>query len=212
MILYGAGLSPFVRKTLLVLKEKGLTFEHKLVMPGDKSPEYRAISPFGKIPGFEDGDFRICDSTAIITYLDAKYPATPVLPADPAERARAVWFEEFSDTILGAQVGALFWNRVVAPRFMGQKGDLAAADKAEAEGIPPLLAYLETQVQPNNLLVGKALSVADISIAAQFINLGYAGVTVDAAKYPKLAGYLAVILARPVFIELLAIEKAMMGG
>ncbi|PWR23706.1 glutathione S-transferase family protein [Zavarzinia compransoris] len=212
MILYGAILSPFVRKALLALKEKGLAFEHQMVMPGDKSPAFRALSPFGKIPAFADGDFKICDSTAIVTYLDAKYPETPVLPADPAERARAIWFEEFSDTIVGAQVGALFWNRVVAPRFMGQKGDDAAADKAEREGLPPILDYLETQIQANNLLVGQTVSIADLSLGAQFVNLAYAGVEVDAAKYPKLAGYLAVIQARPAFIEVLAAEKALMGG
>jgi len=212
MILYGVGLSPYVRKTLAAFKEKGLSFEHQPVMPGDSSPSFRNMSPFGKIPAFSDGDFKICDSTAIITYVDAKFADKPLLPVEPALRARAVWFEEFSDTILSAQVGAIFWNRVVAPRFMGQKGDEAAADKAEAEGLPPIFAYLEGQIPPSNFLVGDRLTVADLSIAAQMVNLGYAGVEVDAAKYPKFAAYLATMHARPSFVDVLGAERAVMGG
>lgn len=212
MILYGVGLSPFVRKTLAAFKEKGLSFEHQPVMPGDSSPSFRNISPFGKIPGFSDGDFQICDSTAIITYVDAKFADKPLLPAEPALRARAIWFEEFSDTIVSAQVGAIFWNRVVAPRFMGQKGDDAAADKAEAEGLPSIFAYLEGQIPASNFLVGDRLTVADVAIAAQMVNLSYAGVEIDAGKYPKLAAYIATLHARPSFVEVLTAERAMMGG
>ncbi|MFA5123522.1 glutathione S-transferase family protein [Zavarzinia sp.] len=212
MILYGVGASPYVRKTLLVLKEKGLDFEHRMVMPGDKSPEYRAISPFGKIPALTDGDFSICDSTAIITYVEAKFPAKPLLPADPAERARVIWYEEFGDTILAAQVGIIFFNRLVGPRFMGVPGDEAAAQKAVDEGLPPIFAYLESQIPASNFLVGDRLTLADVAVTAHLVNLGYVGVEVDAAKYPKLAAYLATMQARPVFVEILAAERAMFGG
>ncbi|PWR19337.1 glutathione S-transferase family protein [Zavarzinia aquatilis] len=212
MILYGVGLSPFVRKTLVTLKEKGLAFEHQPVMPGDSSPNFRGISPLGKIPGFTDGDFKICDSTAIITYLEAKFPDAPVLPAEPALRARAIWFEEFADTVLSAQVAPIFWNRVVMPRLMGQQGDEAAAAKAETEGLPPLLAYLESQIPASNFLVGDRLTLADIAVAAQIVNLNHSGYEIDAATYPKLAAYVATILARGAFIEAVSAEKAMFGG
>ncbi|MCF4164472.1 glutathione S-transferase family protein [Zavarzinia compransoris] len=212
MILYGVGLSPYVRKTLVALKEKGIAFEHQPVMPGDNSPSFRAMSPFGKIPAFSDGDFSICDSTAILTYVEAKFPENALLPADPALRAKVIWFEEFADTIVSAQVATIFWNRVVAPRFMGQDGDLAAADKAEKEGLPPVLAYLESQIPASNFLVGDMLTLADIAVVAHLVNLGYAGLEIDAATYPKLAGYVATIQARPAYIEALTAEKAMFGG
>lgn len=212
MILYGVGLSPFVRKTLVTLKEKGLAFDHQPVMPGDSSELFRGISPLGKIPGFADGDFKICDSTAIITYVDAKHADKPVLPAEPALRARTVWFEEFADTVLSAQVGPIFWNRVVMPRMMGQAGDEAAAAKAETEGLPPLFAYLESQIPASNFLVGDRLTLADIAVVAQIVNLMHAGYEIDAATYPKLAAYVATILARASFIEALAAERAMFGG
>ncbi len=212
MILFGASASPYVRKTLAAMREKGLEFEHNFVMPGDKSPEYRAISPFGKVPAFTDGDFSICDSTAIITYVEAKFPQKPLLPADPAERARVIWYEEFADTILAAQVGIIFFNRLVGPRFMGVPGDEAAAQKAVDEGLPPIFAYLESQIPASNFLVGDKLTLADVAVTAHMVNLGYVGVEVDAAKYPKLAAYLATMQARPVFVDILAAERAMFGG
>ena len=69
MIVYGSPLSPFVRKTLAYVSEKGLTVELKPVGLGSQDPAFREASPFGKIPAFRDGDFAISDSTAIITYL-----------------------------------------------------------------------------------------------------------------------------------------------
>ena len=74
MIIYGVSLSPFVRKAMAVFSEKGLDFDHQLVMPAADDPEFRECSPFGKIPGFRDGDFTLSDSTAIAHYIESKFP------------------------------------------------------------------------------------------------------------------------------------------
>ena len=131
MIVYGSSFSPFVRKTLAVISEKGLTAEVKPVRFQDQDPAFRAASPFGKMPGFRDGDFTISDSTAIITYLEALHPEPALLPAEAKARARTIWFEEFGDTILVATMGKVFFNRIVSPTFLGQPGDLALAEMAE---------------------------------------------------------------------------------
>jgi len=80
MIIYGSSLSPFVRKTLAHVTEKGLTVEVKPVNLGSFEPEFVACSPFRKMPGFRDGDFAISDSSAIIAYLETKFPAPPLIP------------------------------------------------------------------------------------------------------------------------------------
>jgi glutathione S-transferase len=121
MILYGAPVSPFVRKVLAFAAEKALPLELVPIGLGDQNPDFLACSPFRKMPGFTDGDFSISDSTAIVTYLDAKYPEPALLPADPENRARAIWFDEFADTMLGASGGKIFFNRVVAPKFMRKR-------------------------------------------------------------------------------------------
>ena len=211
MIIYGSPLSPFVRKTLAVIAEKGLTAEMKPVFPGSNDAEFRQASPFGKIPGFRDGEFSISDSTAIITYLEAKYPQPALLPADPADRARAIWFEEFADTILGAAVGKIFFNRIVA-KMMGRQGDLAAADEAERSEVPPLCDYLERLIPSSGFLVADQLTLADLAVASPFVNFDHANVRPDPATHPKLVAYLASIHGRASFAPTIAQEKAILAG
>jgi maleylacetoacetate isomerase len=51
------------------------------------SDEYRAINPQGFVPMLEIDGHRLTQSVAIITYLDARYPNQPLLPASAAKRA-----------------------------------------------------------------------------------------------------------------------------
>lgn len=211
MIVYGSSLSPFVRKTLAYISEKGLEVELKAIGLGSTDPEFREASPFAKIPGFRDGDFAISDSTAIITYLEAKYPEPCLLPSEPKSRARTVWYEEFADTIFVAAAAKLFFNRVVAPIFLGREGDLEAADKAEREELPPLFDYMERVIPASGHLVDDRLTIADIAVASPFVNLMHVGVTVDAARHPRTAAFVETMLSRPSFAPLVAQEKAVFG-
>ena len=208
MILYGSSLSPFVRKTMAYLAEKGLSAEIVPVGIQDPNPAFRACSPFGKMPGFSDGDFAISDSTAIITYLEAKHPTPSMVPADPASRARTIWYEEFADTILIACMGKVFFNRVVAPRFLGLPGDQAVADAAEKDEFPPLADYLEGIIPASGFLVDDRLTLADLAVASPFVNFSHVGIEVDAKTHPKTRTYVDAILARPSFAPIIAQEKA----
>jgi glutathione S-transferase len=212
MLLLGSTLSPFVRKTNAFILEKGLDVELNQVRPGDADPAFRAASPLGKIPGFKDGDFAISDSTAIITYLDVKHPAPNLIPAAAETRARTIWFEECADTVLNPCVGKIFFNRVVAPKFMGQPGDAAAADACEAEELPGYFAYLERALPASGFLVEDRITLADLAVASPFVNFAHAGVKIDAATYPELTRFLASLHGRPSFAGMIAGEKAMLGG
>ncbi|MEQ1547599.1 MAG: glutathione S-transferase family protein [Chakrabartia sp.] len=210
MIVYGAPVSPYVRKVMAYGAEKGLSLELVAVGIGDPNPEFRRASPFAKMPAFTDGDFAISDSTAIIAYLEAKHPAPSMIPADPASRARTVWFDEFADTILISAAGPIFFNRIVAPMFLKQEGDMAAAEKAEKEALPPVMDYLESVIPASGFLVGDALSLADIAVASPFVNAAHCNVVPDAAKYPKLTAYLAAMHARPSFAVWIGRERKML--
>jgi glutathione S-transferase len=207
MILYGSSLSPFVRKTMAFLSEKGLKAELKPVIFQDKDPGFRGASPFGKMPGFRDGDFAISDSTAIITYIEAKHPEPALLPAEPESRARTIWYEEFADTILVATMGKVFFNRIVSPMFLGTPGDLAAAETAEKDEFPPLIDYLERVMPDSGHLVEDRLTLADLAVASPFVNFGHCGITVDASTHPKTAAFVDAMLARPSFAPIVAQEK-----
>ncbi|WP_414900322.1 glutathione S-transferase family protein [Sphingomonas flavalba] len=205
MILYGASLSPFVRKVLIFGAEKGIAIERKSIGPGDADPDFRRASPFGKIPALVDGDFALADSTAIVAYLEAKYPEPSMTPVDPRDRARVVWLEEFADTILSPAGLAVFFNMFVA-KMVGVKPDMAAADKARSETLPPILDYVETVLPDDGgPLVGGMVTVADIAIACQIANIAYCGIALDdGGRRPKLARFHAEWSERPSARELVA--------
>lgn len=205
MIVFGSSMSPFVRKVLAFAAEKGIEVETRPTGLGSTDPEFLKASPFAKIPALTDGDFSISDSTAIVAYLDALKPDPALIPDEPKARARTMWFDEFADTILFATGGTMFFNRIVAPKFLGRDGDPAAADKAEAEQLPALLDYLDGQIPDSLFLVEDRLTLADIAVASPFANLDHCGV--DLSTRPKLLRYVSTILARPSFSVWVEREK-----
>ncbi len=215
MIVYGSTISPYVRKCMVFGAEKGLELQLKFAGPGSPDPEFRAISPFGKMPGFRDGDFTISDSTAIVTYLEAKFPDPNLIPLSPEARARTIWFDELADTVMMGAGSVIFGNRFVLPRVMQLPCDHDAADQAENEQLPPILAYLENTIPDSGFLVEDRLTLADIAIASPLATLGCIGVCVDASRYPRTAAYVDAIHARPSFAAIIARDKAQveaMGG
>ncbi len=204
MIIYGSSISPFVRKVLAVAAEKDIEVEHRVPPPGQPDPDFLAASPFGKIPALKDGDFMVCDSSAIAHYLEAIKPDPSLIPSSAKERARTVWFDEYADTILVAAAGKIFFNRIVAPKFMGQSGDQAVADAAEKNELPPVLDYLEQAIPESGFLVGDRLTLVDIAVASPFANIRHLGL--DLSRWPKTQTWSDTMLDRPSFKTTVAKE------
>ncbi|HEX5419739.1 MAG TPA: glutathione S-transferase family protein [Gammaproteobacteria bacterium] len=211
MIVYGSTLSPYVRKTVAFAAEKSFDFE---LCPTSMDPgsDFAVCSPFKKMPALRDGDFTLADSTAIITYIDALKADPELLPKDPKLRAKTIWFEEFADTVLIACQSKMFVNRIVMPRFFGRPGDLAAADKAEREELPPILDYLESVIPESGYLVDGRLTLADLAVASPFVNFAHMNVDISPSSRPKTARYVERILARPSFAKHIEQEKASLAG
>jgi glutathione S-transferase len=212
--LHGAYGSPFVRKAIVVLSEKGIPFEHEQVNPFAAGPEYRKISPLGKIPAFTTDDGRtLADSSVISAYLEKTKPEPALYPSDPYDYARALWFEEYGDGGLSPIVGGkIFFPKVIGPRFFKREPDLAGIQKVVEEELPPMFDYLEAELGNKEWLVGNKFSIADIGIATQFVNLQLAGYGVDAKRWPKLAAYIAKVHSRPSFKAVIDMEKKAFGG
>ena len=211
-MLYGASASPFVRKVRVVLAEKKIPHEREDLVPFNVSPEYKKISPLGKIPAWRDGDRTLADSSVICAYLERTHPEPRLYPSDPYEFARALWFEEYGDSVLVAIIGPkIFFQKFIRPRFFNQPSDEAVIKKAFEEELPPLFDYLETQVGGGDGIVGGRFSIGDIGLGTQFVNLRHAGLGVDPKRWPKLARYVAGVHERPSFKTLIEEERATYG-
>ncbi len=213
-IVYGVPLSPFVRKVRLALQEKGIDYDLEPVFPTaphNETPEFRAISPLGKVPAYRDGDFAISDSSVIINYVDRKYPAPSLLPAGPEDCARALWFEELADSKVAEAIGPIFFNRIVKPNVLGQEPDQALID-AGLEAVKPHFDYLESQLRDDGFLVGDTLSVGDIATVAMLRLYQVAGEAVGSEHWPKLAAYHARLEQRPAFAHVFDSENALIAS
>jgi glutathione S-transferase len=208
---YGSSLSPFVRKVLAFAAEKSIEVDLQPTGFPDRSVEFCEASPFNKMPAMRDGDYCLCDSTAIVHYLEAKHPEPALIPKDPRLLGKTIWFEEFADTIVNACGGKMFFNRIVAPKFMGREGDLAVADAAERDELPPILDYLE-RVAPegDGFLVGDSLTLADIAVASPFANFRHMNTVLDSERYRRTIAYVARILDRPSFKAMVERETAIL--
>lgn len=195
--IHGAHLSPFVRKVRVALAEKGIDYEIVPVVPFGVSDEFKKISPLGKIPVYEEGDFSVPDSSVIIDYIEHTHPDPPLYPAEPKLRARALFLEEYADTRLVETLGTVFFQRFVRVKLFQQPADEDLVRESLEVKLPPTLDYLEETVGDRDFAVGDRFSVADIALTSPFVNFALAGEKLDAARWPKFAAYVERIQSRP---------------
>ena len=209
MQIFGFPLSPFVRKVLVFAAEKGVEVDNVLFHPSQPPEDFLIASPFRKIPAMKDGDFTLADSTAIVTYIEARHPSPALLPADPQARARAIWFEEFADTIMTPTGGKIVFNRLVGPTFLGLQGDEEAAKQGEKD-LEPILAYLDGVAPADGWLAGAEFSIGDIAVASTLRTLGYVGWEPKTENHPATAAWYDRVRARPAWQAVAEREAAVL--
>jgi glutathione S-transferase len=136
-----------------------------------ESPEYRAINPMGKVPALVDGDFRLWESNAILTYLATMFPQTRALPTDPRGRADADRW--------------LHWQSC---HLMPAMGALKVAEEKDLTKVAPLLKVLDQQLTGREYILG-SLSVVDFAMAAYLMTK--LGRQLDYSAVPNVAAWLA---------------------
>ncbi|MEZ5561181.1 MAG: glutathione S-transferase family protein [Pseudomonadales bacterium] len=213
----GAALSPFVRKVRVFCAEKGIPYELEPISPFNPPEGWAEISPLRRIPvlaiiGDDDSQKYLPDSSVICAFLDQMHPEHPLIPQAPLARGEALWFEEYADSELAAAIGIGIFRPMVFPRMRGEEPDRATAEDTLHNKLPPFFDYLDAQIGDRAFLVEDRLTIADIAVATSFVNMGHAGFSVDADRWPHLAAHLERILGRPSFAQVIAGEKQMLGG
>lgn len=196
--IHGSPISPFVRKTLVCLIEKGIEYELNPISPFPPPESHLKISPLGKIPAMTDGDLAIPDSSAICGYLEKRFPEPPIYPTEVGDYGRALWFEDWADNELPKATAALFFNRV-AVKMMGREPDEAVIGKIISEMQPPIFDYLEAEIGERTYLLGDGFSIADIAITCQFIQMMYAGEGLPTESHPNISRYVETHMHRDSF-------------
>ena len=88
LVLCGFTLSNYHNKVKLALLEKGVAFTEELAHPRDKTEAMLQASPLGKVPFIRTEQGSLCESQAILDYLERAYPTPALLPADAWQAAK----------------------------------------------------------------------------------------------------------------------------
>ena len=159
----------------IALAWKGIPFErapiHLLRDGGQQhSAAYRSLNAQELVPTLVDGAAVIPQSLAILEYLEERFPAKPLLPADAAGRARV----RSLALAIACETHPLQNNRVgsyLAERF-------GASEQARAEwnrhwisqGLLPVEARLARESETGRFCHGEAPTLADCCLVPQLYN------------------------------------------
>ena len=162
LTLIGDSRSSYVRTARMALAEKGLRYAYDPAPP--HSEAVSAISPYGRVPVFRDGETALFETSAIVRYLDEAFDGTALVAANPRLRAQ---MEQWVSMINCHGYDAMVRRYVL--QYVFPKGDGGAPDRGTIDAALPeierLLATLDRAYGQRPFLVGDALSMADLFLA-----------------------------------------------
>ena len=165
LLLYEHPLSSYAQKVKIALREKGLDFTAETppaLGSGKAEGQFAAASPRNEVPALIDGDARIFDSTIILEYLEDKFPSPPLLPREPALRAKARMIEDVCDTLYEA----INWGLSEIRWFKRAEGEQAERMTATAaRQTAELQAWLTENLGTAQWFNGESFGWADLSVA-----------------------------------------------
>lgn len=145
LTLCGFAFSNYFSKVKLALLEKGIAFDEEYVFPsGD--PMFLQASPRGKVPFIRVDGRTVCESQAIVEYLEDAYPATPLYPSDPLDRAqcRSVVhiLELYVEWVARRLYPAAFFGAPLLPGLKDQMADELRAGVAALRRVVNFTPYI----------------------------------------------------------------------
>ncbi len=187
--------SPFARKARVALLEKGLAFETVIDNPWNPGAQAPACNPLGKIPVLlTPDDGAIFDSKVIVEYVEAKWPASPLLPVDAMQRVAARQVEAVADGVCDAVV--LIVLERARPEGL-RSADWVARQRAKVDAG---VADAEGRLGGRAWFVGDAFGLADIAVGCM---LGYLDLRLPEFAWraiaPRLARWFDDVAARESF-------------
>jgi len=108
LVLCGFSLSNYYNKVKMALLEKGVPFTEEVVKTGSKEEAVLASSPLGKIPFIRTEQGTLCESQAIMEYLEDRFPEPRLTPTDPWQAAKVRELVTFIDLHLEIVVRELY--------------------------------------------------------------------------------------------------------
>lgn len=193
LTLYHAPRTRSVRVRWL-LEELGLPYELRTVEFSPPSRTFSQATPMGKLPVVEDGEVTICESGAILEYILERYGENRLAPpvGSPLRGPFLQWIH-FAEGTAYPPLGTIIWHT-----FYKKDAESLPEIMADArERARPALDFLQESLAGNDFILGAEFSAADIMLGFTLAVAQVLGVLDE--RYPRLAGYLERLQARPAF-------------
>ena len=174
---------------LWLMEETGQPYERVLTdiaTGAQRTPEYLAINPMGKVPALADGDATLAEAAAICAYVAERYPEARLAPplGDPA-RAKYLYWLFFSPGCIEPAIVQLATKIEMNP---------VAAGWGEAQRV---FDVLDAAVSKGPWILGDTFSAADIVIGSG-LNFAVRMFKMVPPR-PSFDAYLDRCAARPAF-------------
>jgi glutathione S-transferase len=199
-ILYGLARSVYTRIARLALEEKGVDYslEEVDIFGAAGVPEqHLERHPFGRIPAFAHGAFRLYETVAITRYVDEAFPGPSLQPTEPEGRGRMTQVMSVMDAYAyRPMVWGVFVQRVVVPRNGGLPNESTITESMRTA--TACVRVLEASLIDHRFLAGDQLSLADLHAAPMLLYFCLTPEGDELIKsHPRLYLWLARMLARP---------------
>jgi glutathione S-transferase len=161
MKLYQNPMSTFARRVRIALLEKKIDAELvsvDMLARAHKAEPYLSLNPYGRVPTLVDDDLVLYESTAILDYLEAKYPEPALLPPDIKQRALVGMHMKLCDLQMSRPGGVIIFAKRFVPEASWRREEM---DKAKKE-IAKHFAILDKQLAGKSYLVAERYTLADI--------------------------------------------------
>ena len=208
LTLCGFPISNYYNKVKMALLEKGVPFTEEVVMTKSKDEAVLSCSPLGKIPFIRTEHGSICESQAIMDYIEATWPTPALMPPDAYGKAKVHELITYID-----------WHlEICARQLYGQAffGGAALSDEAKAG----IRAQLEKNIggfkrlaKFSPYVAGDSFTQADCAAFASLPLVGMASKAVYGEDLLLAAGvdykaYTKMIGERPSAQKVMADRKA----
>ncbi|CAO1947884.1 unnamed protein product [Urochloa humidicola] len=202
LLLLGCWYSPYAIRARVALGLKGLSYEYIEENLFDKSDLLLESNPVhGKVPVLIHGGRPVCESLAVVQYVDETWPGAgpPLLPSDAHDRATARFWAAFVDDAKFFQP----WRRLMR----------STTDELRAEAFKNVVPQYEILEQGfmecskgKAFFGGDTIGLADIALGSFLMWFKVVGEVsgyklLDEAKFPGLAAWAARFLAVDVVRE-----------
>jgi glutathione S-transferase len=192
--------SPYVRRTAISLRLLGLPFEHRPVSVFRTFEQFRAINPVVKAPTLvcDDGTV-LMDSTLILEHAETLAAPRTLMPADAAERVRALRLVGLALAACEKSVQIVYEDELRPP----EKRHAPWMDRVHGQ-LAAAYGELESELRRRPLAADEPrLTQAGVTVAVawSFTQMMLPGV-VDAGRHAALAAFAEAAERLPSFVAL----------